>query len=143
MNLGDPRTVLIAAIVLLPAAGAVNAVIHGRLLSQFVRDTPAIRTYQDLLDFERMVARQMYAALMQILLLALPGLLFAVGLIRKILGPGDFLYILAPAGIIMVMGIAFKGIEKRAQAIPAEDPVLEERRQHIIKTWISKPFPDW
>ena len=143
MNLGDPRTVLIAAIVLLPAAGAVNAVIHGRLLSQFVRDTPAIRTYQDLLNFERMVARQMYAALMQILLLALPGLLFAVGLIRKILGPGDFLYILAPAGIIMVMGIAFKGIEKRAQALPAEDPVLEERRQHIIKTWISKPFPDW
>jgi hypothetical protein len=78
MNLGDSRTVLIGAMVLLPAAGVVNAVIHGRLLSQFVRDTPAFRTYQDIVNFENMVARQMYAALMQ-----------------------------------------------------------------IIKTWISKPFPDW
>jgi hypothetical protein len=143
MDLGDPRTVLLLAIVLLPAGGVVNAVIHGRLLAEFVRATPAIRTYQDIVDFERVVARQMYAALMQILLLAIPGVLFAFGLFRKILGPGDFLYILAPSGVILVLGIAFKGLEKRAQAIPCEDPVLEERRQHIITTWIKKPFPDW
>jgi hypothetical protein len=143
MDFGDPRTVLIGVIVLLPAAGVVNALVHGRLLSQFVRDTPAFRTYQDIVEFERVVARQMYAALMQILLLSVPGLLFVFGLFRKILGPGDLVYILVPSGIILVLGIAFKGIEKRAQAIPAEDPILEERRQHIITTWIKKPFPDW
>ncbi len=143
MNIGDPRTVLIGAMILLPAAGVVNGIVHGRLLRQFVRDTPAFRTYQDIVDFEHMVARQMYAALMQILLLALPGLLFAVGLFRKILGPGDFIYILVPAAAIFVMGKAFKGLEVRAQAIPAEDPILEERRQHIIETWIKKPLPDW
>jgi len=143
MNLGDPRTVLIGVIVLLPAAGVVNALIHGRLLSQFVRDTPAFRTYQDIVNFERVVARQMYAALMQILLLSVPGLLFVFGLFRKILGPEDLLLIVVPSGIVLVLGIAFKGIEKRAQAIPAEDPILEERRQHIIATWIKKPCPDW
>jgi hypothetical protein len=129
--------------VLLPTAGVVNAVIHGRLLGQFVRETPAFRTYQDIVNFEVMVARQMYAALMQILLLVLPGLLFAVGLLRKILGPADFVYILAPSVVIFVLGKIFKNLEARAQSIPAEDPVLEERRQHIIETWIKKPFPDW
>jgi hypothetical protein len=143
MNPGDPRTVLIGAMILLPAAGVVNAIVHGRLLRQFVRDTPAFRTYQDIVDFEHMVARQMYAALMQILLLALPGLLFAVGLLRKILGPVDFIYILVPSMVIFMMGKIFKGLEVRAQSIPAEDPVLEERRQHIVETWIKKPFPDW
>jgi hypothetical protein len=108
-----------------------------------VRGTPAIRTYQDIVDFERVVARQMYAALMQILLLAIPGLLFAVGLIRKLLVPGDLLYILLPLVAVIAMGVAMKGLEKRAQTIPTDDPILEERRNHIVKTWISKPFPDW
>ena len=23
------------------------------------------------------------------------------------------------------------------------DPILEERRDHIVRVWNSKPFPDW
>jgi len=143
MNFGDPRTVLIGTMVLLPVAALVNAYIHGKLLRQFVHSTPAFQTYQDIVEFERMVARQMYAALMQILLLAIPGLLFVVGLIRKVLVPGDLVYILLPMGTVIVMGVALKGVEKRAQTIPTDDPMLEERRNHIVETWIKKPLPDW
>jgi hypothetical protein len=39
--------------------------------------------------------------------------------------------------------MAFKHLENKVRAIPAEDPILEERRQHIVRVWNSKPFPDW
>ena len=39
--------------------------------------------------------------------------------------------------------MAFKILENKVRAIPANDPILEERRDHIVRVWNNKPFPNW
>jgi hypothetical protein len=133
----------IIVMLLLPAVAALNAIIHGGQLKSFLDRTPAFDTYQNVVDFEKIVARQMYAALVQIALLIAPGVVFIVGLVRGVLSVNDVLYVLLPSMAILALGIAFKRIENRVRSIPVNDPVLAERRDHIIKVWNSKPFPDW
>jgi hypothetical protein len=127
----------------LPAIAAVNALVHGSQLRAFLQRTPAFTTYQNIVDFEKVVARQMYAALLQIGLLVSPGIVFVVGLVRGALDINDVLFVILPALAIGALGMAFKVLENTVRAIPADDPILEERRDHIVRVWNSKPFPDW
>ena len=127
----------------LPAIAAVNALIHGSQLHAFLRRTPAFTTYQNIVEFENVVARQMYAALLQIGLLVSPGIVCVIGLIRGVLGINDVLYVMLPAVVILALGVAFKSLEHRVRSIPADDPILQERRDQIIRVWNTKPFPDW
>jgi len=133
----------IALMLLLPAIAVVNSILHGSQLKAFLERTPAIATYQNIIDFERVVARQMYGALLQILLLVGPGVVFVVGLVRGPLAVDDVIYVMLPSFVILALGIAFKNLENRAKSIPVDDPVLADRHAHIIKVWNSKPFPDW
>ncbi len=143
MDVAEPRTVFIAVMLQLPAAAGVNAIVHGLQLNAFLKRTPTFATYQNIVDFERIVARQMYAALLQIVLLVAPGVLFAVGLVRGALAIDDVIYVILPAFVILALGIAFKKLEHRAASIPVSDPVLEERRNHIVHVWNTRPLPDW
>jgi hypothetical protein len=137
------RGIYIALMLVLPAIAAVNALVHGSQLRAFLQRTPAFTTYQDIVEFEKVVARQMYAALLQIGLLASPVILLVIGLVRKVLAANDILFVILPAVAIAALGMAFKHLENKVRAIPAEDPILEERREHIVRVWNSKPFPDW
>jgi hypothetical protein len=137
------RNGYIALILLLPAVAVLNALIHGSLLKTFLERTPAFATYQDIVEFEKVVARQMYAALVQIALLAAPGVVFVVGLVRGVLAVGDILFVVLPSFVILALGLAFKQVENKVRAIPVDDPILEERRDHIFRVWMTKPFPDW
>jgi len=89
------------------------------------------------------VSRQMYAALVQIALLVAPGVVFVVGLVRGVLSVDDILYVVLPSFVILALGAAFKKLENRVRSIPVSDPILEERREHIVRVWNTKPFPDW
>jgi hypothetical protein len=129
------RGLYIGLLLALPAIAAVNALVHGSQLRAFLQRTPAFTTYQNIVDFEKVVARQMYAALLQI------GLL--VGLVRGALDINDVLFVILPALVIGALGMAFKVLENTVRAIPADDPILEERRDHIVRVWNRKPFPDW
>jgi hypothetical protein len=140
---GDSRSIYIALMLALPALAAVNALVHGSQLRAFLRRTPAFTTYQHIVDFEKVVARQMYAALLQIGLLASPAIIFVIGFVRKALASSDILFVILPALVIAALGMAFKNLEYKVRSIPADDPILEERRDHIVKVWNSKPFPDW
>ena len=133
----------IILMLLLPTVAALNAIIHGRQLKAFLERTPAFDTYQNIVDFEKIVARQMYAALVQIALLVAPAVVFIVGLVGGVLSVDDVLYVLLPSIAILALGVAFKTIENKVRSIPVNDPVLAERRDHIIKVWNTKPFPDW
>jgi len=133
----------IALILLLPVVATLNAIIHGSLLKQFLERTPAFATYQDIVEFEKIVARQMYAALVQIALLVAPGVVFVVGLVRSVLTVNDILFVVLPSFWILAIGVAFKQVENRVRSIPVSDPILEERRYHIVKVWLTKPIPDW
>lgn len=137
------RTGYIALILLLPAVAVLNALIHGSQLKAFLERTPAFATYQDIVEFEKIVARQMYAALVQIALLVAPGVVLVVGIVRHVLSVGDILYVVLPSFVILALGLAFKTLENKARSIPVSDPILEERRDHIVKVWLTKPFPDW
>lgn len=137
------RGLFVALMLALPAIAAVNALVHGSQLRAFLQRTPAFTTYQDIIEFEKVVARQMYAALLQIGLLASPAIVLVIGLVRKVLAANDILFVLLPALAIAALGMAFKHLEHKVRTIPAEDPILEERRQHIVQVWNTKPFPDW
>ena len=137
------RGVYIGLMLALPAIAAVNALVHGSQLRAFLQRTPAFTTYQDIVEFEKVVARQMYAALLQIGLLVSPGIVFVVGLVRGGLEINDVLFVILPALAIAALGMAFKILENAVRAIPADDPILEERRDHIVRVWNNKPFPDW
>ena len=137
------RTGYIALILLLPAVAVLNALIHGTQLKAFLERTPAFATYQDIVEFEKVVARQMYAALVQIALLVAPGIVLVVGIVRGVLSIEDILYVVLPSFVILALGLAFKQVENKVRAIPVSDPILEEQRDHIVKVWNAKPFPDW
>ena len=137
------RTGYIALILLLPAVAVLNALIHGTQLKAFLERTPAFATYQDIVEFEKVVARQMYAALVQIALLVAPGIVLVVGIVRGVLSIEDILYVVLPSFVILALGLAFKQVENKVRSIPVSDPILEERRDHIVKVWNAKPFPDW
>jgi hypothetical protein len=137
------RSGYITLMLLLPAVAVLNAVVHGSQLKAFCERTPAFATYQDIAEFEKVVARQMYAALVQIGLLVAPGVVFVVGLVRGVLAPGEILYVILPSFVILALGVGFKKIENEVRSIPVSDPILEERRDHIVRVWNTKPFPDW
>lgn len=137
------RTGYITLMLLLPAVAVLNAIIHGSQLREFLERTPAFATYQDIVEFEKIVARQMYAALVQIALLVAPGVVFVVGLVRGVLSVEDILYVVLPSFVILALGVAIKKVENTVRSIPVADPILEERREHIVKVWMTKPFPDW
>ena len=137
------RNGYISVMLLLPAIAAVNAVVHGSQLKAFLQRTPAFDTYQNIVEFEKVVARQMYAALVQIALLVAPGIVFVVGLVRGVLAIGDLIYVVLPSFGILALGLAFKTIEHQVSSIPVPAPILADRRDHIVKVWNTKPFPDW
>jgi hypothetical protein len=137
------RTGYIALILLLPAIATLNAIIYGSQLNQFLERTSAFTTYQDIVEFEKIVARQMYAALVQIGLLVAPGVIFVVGLVRGVLTVNDILFVGLPSVWILALGVAFKKVENKVRSIPVSDPILAERRDHIIRIWMTKPFPHW
>lgn len=143
MDFSDPRTPYIVSLLLPPALAIANSFIHKRQLVSFLRHTPAIMTYQEIVAFEKTVARQMYAALLQIALLVAPWIVFGYGYLQDVLTVDDLGLVVAPSFVVLALGLNFKRLENRARSIRAEDPMLAERRDHIVEVWMRKPFPDW
>ena len=138
------RNELLLIILLLPAIGAVNAIWLGGELRRFLQEVPMLRSSADLERFERVVARQMYGALAQIIFIGGPFLLFWFGVYRGDLVVRDIaLFVLLPAAIIVVIGLAYRQVERRGKMIPAASPELEQQRDAIVRTWMQKPLPDW
>jgi hypothetical protein len=127
----------------LPALAVVNAFWFGTELKNFLSSTPRLESSHDLERFKTVVAHQMHAALIQIVLLATPPIVFFVGIFRGVLSPSDLLYIIGPSAVILIVAAMYRGHEKRAKSIPTADPELEKQRDAIIHTWMRRPWPDW
>ncbi len=127
----------------LPALAVVNAFWFGTELKNFLSSTPRLESSHDLERFKTVVAHQMYAALIQIVLLATPPIVFFFGIFRGVLNPSDLLYIIGPSAVILIVAAMYRGHEKRAKSIPTADPGLEQQRDAIIHTWMRRPWPDW
>ena len=115
----------------------------GAAPQRFVREVPRLASTHDIERLKQVVARQMYAALIQIVLLAAPPILFFVGLVRGVLGIGDVLLIIVPSTVILIVAASYKKVEARVRQLPTADDELARQRNAIVNTWIKKPLPDW
>ena len=130
-------------LVMLPGLALANLWWFGRELRSFVDSTPVLASTADIERMKRVVARQMYAAMAQILLLAGAPILFVFGLARGVLRPTDALYVILPAAAVIVFSLGFKRTEAAARSLEAADDELARQRDRIVQTWMRKPLPDW
>jgi hypothetical protein len=85
----------------------------------------------------------MYAALVQLVLLGLPPLMYIAGVFTDVLNPGDVVFILVPSAVIFIVAQVFKPLETRVKNIPTANDELRRQRDAIVHTWVKKPLPDW
>jgi hypothetical protein len=137
------RSTYLLLMLALPALAILNAVWWGSELQQFTKKVTAFESTAQIEAFKTVVSHQMYAALVQIVLLAAPPLIFFVGLARHVLGTTDVLFIILPSAVVIVVAAVYKRVETQARSIPASDDELRRQRDAITETWIKKPFPNW
>ncbi len=137
------RSTLLTLMVAFPTLGAVNAVIFGLRLLRYLDETPRIETRAHLERYKGAVRLQMYAALAQIVLLAMPALLGIAGFAMEVLARRDLLFVIVPAVVMIGLGLLFKRVEARARGQEVADPALLAERDHVNEVWVHKPFPDW
>ena len=137
------RSTYILLMLGLPALAILNAVWWGSELQSFTKKVTSFEATAHIEQFKTVVAHQMYAALVQIVLLATPPIVFFVGLARHVLTPTDVLFIILPSALVIVVAAIYKRVETQARSIPAADDELRRQRDAIITTWVKKPLPDW
>lgn len=139
----EPRTLFIALMLICPTVAIINSIIFGNKLNQFARRMRMLSSYDDILYFQRVVSQQMYAALFQIVLLAIPAILYVVGALRGYLSAGDLIFVILPSFVVLFVGLRQKATERQVRVIPARDRDLERQRDEIVTTWVKRPLPDW
>ncbi len=138
------RPTIIAIMLTCPVIGLILSAYFGGHLRRFLKETPQIKSPQDIERFKRLVKGQMYAALAQIVILSVPILVFAYGLWIKALQPNtDILYMLAPSLTVLAAGMILKKTEYKAQHIPTANDELAKERDRIVEIWQHQPFPNW
>lgn len=123
--------------------GAVNSIYHGRMLRDYVQRTQMIRDMQGLAQFQKIVARQMHAALAQLVFAVAPLVLYFVGILTQVFRFRDIVFVIIPGIVLMALGYIFKKVETEACRIPAANEDLDEQRIAVINTWRKKPLPNW
>ena len=118
----------------------VNGVIGGLGVQAFLSRGKPIATATDLAEFKAMARRQMYQALLQMVLLGAGCLIGLYGLLTGKLG---LLLVLALNGLVFAMGMAFRGLESRARSLPVDDPELKAEYARVCNSWLHKPTPDF
>ena len=139
----DTRSILIAAILFFAFAGVANAIWFGLELKRFLDRNPVLGTRLQMMRFKKAVAHQMYAALLQIVLLSIPPVIFVAGLMLEILWGSDFLFIVFPSAIILIVAAISRRWETQAKNMRTGTPEMAEERDAIVQTWRRKPWPDW
>jgi hypothetical protein len=109
----------------------------------FLSRNPSIDSRQNLQDFQQMVQRQMYQALLQIGLIGTASILGIYGIITGRLSFGEFLVFLLLNGVNIVIGKIGKGIEGRARSLPVKEEGLASRYEAVCETWVKKPLPNF
>ena len=137
------RGTLIAVILGTQGLALANAAWLGRDLKLFLHTTPRLASTHDLEQFKIVAARQMYAALLQaVLLLVAPGC-FVWGIVTHHLSGSDFVWILLPSVVVILVARSYRGLERRMWTLPTADAELEATRDAVVRTWRTKPIPDW
>jgi protein-S-isoprenylcysteine O-methyltransferase Ste14 len=134
---------LIAFILSFTTAGILNSLYFGLELKRYVSRTPVLDSSLAILRYKKMVANQMRAALVQIVLLATPVIAFVAGMMLEWFQGADLFIVIVPSLVIVAIALYFRGWEMMARSIPTTDEELEEERDAIVRTWLRKALPDW
>ncbi len=78
----------------------------------------------------------------RVLLLVAPAC-FVFGIVKHHLTGSDFVFILLPSVIVLLVARSYRGLEKAMWTLPAADDQLEAARDDIVHTWRTKPIPNW
>ncbi|MCK5840650.1 MAG: hypothetical protein KAH31_00670 [Candidatus Sabulitectum sp.] len=136
-------SLIVALLAGLPSLSLVSGIVLMTELKKFMAGTPRIETGQDLEHFKKIVKHQMYAALLQIVLLGTPVFIFSYGIQKGILGFGDILYVIVPNSIVIALGLILKKLEKKGQSISASTPELRSEVDSVVYFWKKKALPNW
>ena len=137
------RSTYIFLLLLFPALAIVNAWWFARELKAFLDATPAIASTADIERLKAVVKRQMFAALVQIPLLAAGPAIYFLGLLRQVLRPADVVLVIVPSAAVLALSLATRRVEVAARSLDAPDEELRRQRDAIVHTWLKKPLPDW
>jgi len=139
----DTRSLFIFGILGFATAGLMSSVWFGLELKKFVDRTPILATHLDMMRFKRVVSHQMYAALLQVVLLSAPIVIFFTGMMFDFLTASDIFVIIVPSVIILIVAAFTRKWETRAKTMPTASPEIKAERDAIVHTWLRKPLPDW
>lgn len=143
MGSNSLHTILAVAVVAPALVGLCSQVWFGMALIAFRNTVTEIRDDRDMQRYKDLAAGQMYAALVQIVLLIAPIAVFIVGIMLKGFTVQDIGYVIIPSVCIFAAGMYVKQIETKVQQTPAATRELEEERDRVTECWMKKPFPDW
>ena len=131
------------AILVLFVLGMVNFAIGVSALGRFLKSHIRIASSSDLEDFKRMVRKQMYQAMLQIVLLGGMTVVSIIGILKHRITFAQLVIVLILDGVIFFAGRKGKSLEKRAKRLGVEDPDLAREFGSVCRTWFSRPFPDF
>jgi hypothetical protein len=134
---------LLGWVVFLFLLGVINFIIALSSLKNFLSNTPSIKMIQDMDEFKGMVRKQMYQALLQIVILGIMGILVIAGILTGRLTFMEFLFTLGLNLIVFLLGLYGKKVEEEARSLRVEDKSLDEEYRSICYKWVKKPFPDF
>jgi hypothetical protein len=138
------RELLLGVMVALPLLAVANVIVFGLELRAFVARVPIVRSSADLEDFKAVVARQMYAALVQIALGIAPFGVWAWGRFGLgLLATPDLLFATVPAMLLGIPGLWNRDVEARMKQTPCADTLLQAELERVVRVWMRRPFPSW
>ena len=123
--------------------GMANFAVGVSALNSFLKSYTRIGSAADLEDFKQMVRKQMYQAMLQIVLLGGMTVVSVIGILTGRITFAQFAAVLVLDGVIWFAGKKGKALEKRAQRLRVEDPELAKEYGSVCRTWFGRPFPDF
>ena len=68
---------------------------------------------------------------------------FTTGVLRRILLPSDFIWILLCSLPLILTALRLRRDEKRVWALPTTDVELEAEKDHVVSSWRFRMLPDF
>lgn len=114
----------------------------GLELKRCVSRVKRLDSPEQIIAYRRVVARQMYGALIIIALAVIAAIVMLVAAVSGNANPADWFYIIGFSILYIIVGAWSKSVERKAQAISAEGDFARQRDE-IVQVWLKKPLPIW
>lgn len=121
--------------------GGLACVWSGSEVKRFLKRHHEISDVRVLEEFKSLVKRNMYAALVQFVVLSL-GLILGIILMFTFKHLG-VLAVLTVNSLIFSLSQIFGKLEKKARSLPVANENLAQKYRQVSETWVKKPFPDF